>query len=525
VNKRIGAGKGKEAKYRYTDDPLKNRLKKNTLTNMVFFILTLPLMFILTPLILKFTGKEAYGIWVLAGSILVFIELFAGLQTPAALSILVPSYNPKRQAAEINRLVNTMFFFYAATGALTALIFFAGKGVLLDLFFKVSAEMAETAAFVLSFSVYAFLINFVMLGFAYLMGAFSIFYISNTIRIVSSFSRAALIVGALYAGFGIKGVVVSQMAVLILETAAIIFYTKKVFRPLDIGFKYFSFVKLREMISLGCRLFFSRAAGLISANIDKLMIGYFINPVTAAYYHIGASVSKYVSNIPEILGLYSILPASAELHSKNQREKLIMLYNRANKYLFFLAVFITGGIAVLGEEFVSLWLGPGYEKVFIVMLVLAAGYTFGLLGYIPMNMLNGIKRVNEVMYVSIGASALNILLSVVLIWLYGLNGALVSAVISIVLYSLALYFLFSGIFKCRINILDALIKPALAACAAGGAVLIVNRFPGMHEGWLVFFSKAAAYTVSYGLVSVFVLAQFDSYDIEQIKEIFRKKRG
>ena len=95
-------------KNNVVEETIKEKVKKNTISSLAFFILTFPIMFIVTPLILKFAGKEAYGIWAITATIIAFLE-FIGLQTPTALSINIPKYDLKKGGMEINGLLNISF--------------------------------------------------------------------------------------------------------------------------------------------------------------------------------------------------------------------------------------------------------------------------------------------------------------------------------------------------------------------------------------------------------------------------------
>jgi O-antigen/teichoic acid export membrane protein len=503
--------------WSFIDDTLKSRMKKNTLANALFFILSFPLMFIVTPMILKYVGKEAFGVWALTGTILVFVELIGGLQASSALSVLVPKFDPKKQPGEINKLVNTLFFFFLSTAALMAAIYFFAEPIIIKAFFKVDPGLLETARFVLGFSVYAFLINFVLLGFGYLMGGFNLFYILSIMHVVSAYLRTGLMVAALFAGLGIKGIVMAQMGVLLLETAVTLIYVKIVFPPLAFGVKYFSMQKLRDLLGLGLKLFVAKGGPLVNANIDKLVLGFFLNPVMAAYYQIGSNISKYITQVPDMLGLFSLLPAAAELKARGMMEKIKVMFDRVNKYVFYLALFLMTGIIIFGREFVRLWVGDGYDSAYVVMMALAAGYTIGLFGYVPMNILNGLERTKSTMLASAVSAGLNITLSAVLTWKFGLIGALAGTLIAITTSSVMLYFFYIRVAGQGLDIVHVMLKPAVAAALGFGLnYLLEARFITGHT-WVLFFSKAAVFAAVYFALTVFVFRHFDAYDMDLLK--------
>jgi len=513
--------KTQSVRHSFLDDTIKDRMRKNSVWNMMFFVLTFPLMFVITPMILKTVGAEAYGVWALTGTILVFIELFGAVQTPSALSVLVPSYDAKKDSRDINELVNTMFFFFAATAAVMAAAYFLLEPVIISAFFKVSPEMTGTVKFVLGFSVYAFLINFVMMGFGYLLGGFNVFYILSIMHTVAAYVRFTLMAVALLAGYGIKGVVAAQMGVLLVESAVTLFYAKAVYPPLKFGIGYFSAEKLKKLLSLSLKLFMTRAASLVNQNIDKLSLGFFLNPVMAAFYQIGASVSKYITQVPEMMGLYSLMPAVSELKTRGMTEKIGIMFRKTNKYMFFIALPLMAGIMALGGEFIFLWLGAGYENAYLVMVVLAAGYTTGLLGHVPMNVLNGMQKMKETMAISGFSALLNIALSVILTWKLGLKGALAGTTVSITVSAVMFYTAYRKIMGHGMDISSAILKPLLSCALAAAAVYMAAR-AGFYGTWPALLAKSALFAALYLGTSIWVLRHFDAYDIELVSGYFRK---
>ncbi|HPD18617.1 MAG TPA: oligosaccharide flippase family protein [Candidatus Goldiibacteriota bacterium] len=514
--------------FRFINEPLKNRLKKNSITNILYFVLTLPIIFFITPLILKYVGKEAYGIWVIAGTILIFVELFTNMQMSAAVSILIPKYDVNKNKKDLNEICNTLVFFYFLTSVLVFVLYFFFKGNIINLFFNVEKNSVETVNFVLTASIYLFLINFVISGFVYFMNGFNVFYINSIMHIITGYVRAGLMVFVLFAGYGIKGIVIVQMTTTLAETIILVFFAKVIFPPLKIGLKYVNFEKFKTMFNVGSRLFFSRVATQINNNVDKLILGYFLNPVMTAYYQIGSSIAKGITNIPEILGLYSLLPAASELKNKNQNNKIPVLYNRVNKYIFFVALFLCSGFIIFGREFINLWLGRGYNEAYMVLRILSIAYTLGVAGYAAMNLLNGMEKINETMTVSIVCAIINVMLSIVLTKFYGLKGAAVGTLISMGISAVWFYLLFYKIIKCHLNLVEIFIKPLLCILAAFCINFLIELKIITYSNWMLFFVKIFIFSVIYFFMSYFVVRQFDDYDRDIIKSynpLSKLKRG
>lgn len=511
---------------RFLNDPLKERLKKNSITNILYFGLTFPILFFITPLILKYVGKEIYGIWVLTGTILIFIELFANMQMSSAVSILIPKYDNKKDVNEINQICNTLVIFYFFVSVFIFVLYFIFRENLINLFFKVEKNNIEIANFILTVSLYIFLINFIITGFVYLLGGFNIFYINNILHIIFGFLRAGLMVFVLFAGYGIKGIVLVQMITTLFETILLVFFTKIVFPPLQFGLIYFNFEKLKAMIGISVKLLFSKIAIQINNNIDKLILGYFLNPVIITYYQLGAGIAKYITSVPEMLGLSSLLPAASELKTRKQTEKIVILYNRVNKYIFFMAFLLCAGFIIFGREFINLWLGNGYDEAYTALTILSIAYVLGIMGFAAMNLLNGMEKINETMFVSIICAVVNVILSIILTRYYGLKGAATGTLISMGIGSLLFYFLFYKIIKCHLNLIDVFLKPLICVMVAFSVNYLIEIKISIGANWILFFGKTLIFSFVYFFMSYFVVGLFDNYDKEIVKSyipIFRFK--
>jgi len=508
--------------FKYLYEPLKERLRKNSITNILFFIVTLPILFIITPIILKSVGKEVYGIWALTGTILVFVELIGGLQSSSALGVVIPKYDPKNQSREINETINTLFVFYFFTAILLCLIYFFTENFIIKAFFKVSETQLDIVRFVLSVSFYLFMINFVLTGYAHLLASFNIIYVHNILHIIIGYIRLGLMAYFLFAGYGIKSVVIIQMTTTIIETLIIILIMKKMFPLLILNPFLFSMDKLKTLLSLSARIFFTRAAGLINYNFDKLILGWLINPVMVAYYQIAASITKYISTIPDMLGMHSLLPAAAELQAKNKNEKIYILYNKASKYILFTGIFLMSGIIVFGKEFINLWLGSGYEQAYLIMIFLAAGYTYNLLAYAPTFILNGMGKINEPMLISIITALLNIVLSTLLALKFGLYGTLIGTVISMFAGATALFLIFYKITGFMLAFKDIFLKPLIASIISFLSIYFINNNLKVENSLILFFGKVLLFTIIF-IIFIFAVKYFDKDDFEIIKGNFLKK--
>ncbi len=502
--------------WKYTDEPLKSRLKKNSISNILYFILTLPIMFVLTPMIINSVGAEDYGIWVIAGTVLVFTELIANFQTSSALSVMIPRIDPKKEPEKINEVISTLFVYYLAAAVFVCVAYFFLEPLIMKAFFRTSPEKAGFASMIMALSIYPFMANFVIAGIGYLAGAFNIFYLSNMLHIITSYVRTALMIWAVKAGTGITGVVYSQMGTLIAESIVIVFFCRMIFPPLRVSLRLFSAGTLSYMIRLSAKLFTARASNVLSANFDKLALGFFINPAAAGIYQLGAGIARYISNLPEMLGFASLLPASSELKRENRQDTMKVLADKTSRYTAFAGIFMAAAIITFGKEFIYLWLGKGYEDVYSVMAILACAYAISILSYPIQNILNGTGHEKKAMWAGIISSVITTVLITVFTWKMGIKGAayaaLASSFISLFLY----YVYYVSLTGHVINLLKHIIKPA-----ATGVILFMAFYTISQAGnWLIFFLKAVLYTAAFMAIVQGAFRIFDQNEINSLIKHF-----
>lgn len=509
--------------WRFIDEPLKEKVKKNTFTNVLQFALTFPLMFFITPMIIKFTGKEAFGVWAITGSILVFLE-YLSLQTPTAVGIDVPKYDLKKESLKVNEIANTMFVFYLAAACLAWGVFLLVRQPLLSVFYReVSAGMMPDAVFILTVSTGLYLVNFTLTSFGYLTGGLNIFYPCNILHIVTGYIRVALMAWSLYAGYGIKGIVLVQMSTIIAESLILIIWLKIIYPPLSFNPALFRIKTLARMAGLGIKLIFIRMSSTVAYASDKLILGFFTGPVAVAYYQLGFGVSKYISMLPEILGTATLVPSASKLGQEAGGKLLFGIFDRMTKHIFIAGVFIAAGIIFFGREFTLLWLGEGFEDAYMVMAVLAAVYCVGAAVTPMQQVMNGMEKISRLMVLTGSAAAVNVVLSAVLTSMYGIKGALAAAAITVAAASLLTAALFTAETGHKFNPIQMLFKPAISALAACGVLYTAGLFLDFHHGWGVFALKCGVFAFIYIIFEVFVLRDIDSYDISVMAALFKSK--
>lgn len=200
--------------------------------------------------------------------------------------------------------------------------------------------------------------------------------------------------------------------------------------------KYIKKVKIRSIspfnnIRTVISLFIPTIAVQIYTVLDKTMIGviasnYFEN----GYYEQASKMCKMVLVIVTSLGAV-VVPRVGYYFTNNKMEEVKRLIYRSYRFVLFLGVPLALGLSGIASSFVPWFLGPGYDKVEILLPILSVLIiAIGISGVTGMQYLVPTKRQNLLTRTVLIGAVVNLLLNMFLIPRFASVGAAVASIIA-----------------------------------------------------------------------------------------------
>ena len=162
---------------------------------------------------------------------------------------------------------------------------------------------------------------------------------------------------------------------------------------------------------------------------DSFVIGIFLPISALAYYGIAGSLVDYLrSLINTMAGVLN--PRSSAMEATEDRSRLAAMFLSASKGAMLLGLPVCIGFIVLGERFITLWMGPTYGPTSArVLAVLAFAQLAGAPHYVISAVLYGMGRHRIIAQCRILEGLANVLLSVMLVRRYGIVGVAIGTLI------------------------------------------------------------------------------------------------
>jgi len=432
---------------------------------------------VITPFILKKIGVKDFGVWSL---ILAFsnIPVMLQLGVGSALDKFIPDLQVNGDTDDINRMINFALIFYAVIGLFSLLIIFLFKDMILYKFIKIDSSEYSTINFILVANLLLTWLNFVLWPYVTILTSFQKYDDYAFVGIFECIGRNVLIFFFLILGWGLYGMVFASLGSVVITFFSSYYFVSKVFPQFKLQFVWPKFKTTgKELLGYGINLGIPSLADMLQQNLDKILLGFFLNNNYVSYYQLGSGLARQIKSIPDNI-LIPILPTASELNALNDKDKINKLYFKAQKYNLFILLPLLGIVFIFAPTIIKLWLGQGFSLVVFTFRFFVLAFIVNVLSRPPYLILNALGFPQEGMKSSILAIIISIGVCPVLIWKFGYSGALLGTSLSIIIPSIWLKCIFHK--KLSFPFLSMVkmnfIVPAIAVCVASIAVFTMKHF-------------------------------------------------
>jgi len=247
---------------------------------------------------------------------------------------------------------------------------------------------------------------------------------SEPIKILQRGSFACLALGLAYLGYGVPGVLTGYVLSLALAILATTIYLSKI---VDLRSIVRSHVTLprRQMLTFNLVNVLLMFLMETLYNFDIILLRLFAGETPTGYYKGALVVAQLMLLLPSALQSL-LLHSSSNYWSGDEREKITTVGTLATRVTLVTSLLMAAGLVVLADEFMPLYFGSDYTAAVSPIVLLLPG-VIGLSMARPISaIIKGSGRLRVLVYATGGAATINIVLNLLLIPLYGMDGAAVA---------------------------------------------------------------------------------------------------
>ena len=477
---------------------------------------------IYTPWMIQQIGQSQYGLYTLANSLITLFLVDFGLSSATARYL--SKYHAEGDEEKVNNFLGVIYKLYLI---IDAVIF----TVLLVIFFLIDRIYVKlTPTELEQFKVvYVIASSFAVFNFPFvtqngIMTAYEKFVPLKLADLIYRLLIVGLTVIALLLGFGLYALVaVHAIAGLVIILFKFIVIKKSV--PIKANFRYsdkslykdiFGFSVWVTVASLAQRLIFNITPSILGITTDTTAISIFgvVSIIEGYVYTITTAISGMF--MPKISRIYAT-------NSEKETEKgdINSLFLNVGRFQYALNGLIIAGFAVLGQTFISLWMGAGYEEAYWgILLIIIPGLFFNSL-QIANTALVVQNKVKIQAYVALITGVVNVILSIILSYFFGVVGSCISIFVAYLIRAIL-----TNIITAKVLKFD--IKPFITGCYCKMTVpiiitviggIILNRLI-VENSWGILLLKGGIAVVIY-LISIILFGLKEN----EFKQIIERVKG
>lgn len=383
---------------------------------------------VMLPFNTRFLGAEDYGLWMLAASVVAYFPVL-DLGYAGAMDRFIAHYRAKRNARAINEIASTLF------------VVFSSIGVVVMIVVSVVAFYAPTLFNITAAQVYPARVVMVLVGLQFAVGlpfgayggvvnGFQRTYVNAVVGAVVALAVAAVNVAVLVGGGGLIELVAATSATRMLGYIAYRLNGYRVFPLLRVHPSLFRRERLREVTGFSVYVLIQNGSNKINYATDPMLIGAFVSTTAVAVWTVAQRLADMVLRITNQFNDV-LFPVVVECNSTQRDDRMRELLLQGTRISLGLAMPCAMGLVLLAEPVILAWTGPEFLESVLLVQILVAVVLVRVATSTASTVLKGGGHHRLLAWSNSAAAAANIVLSVVLLKLYGLPGVAIATLIPI----------------------------------------------------------------------------------------------
>ncbi|PID33233.1 hypothetical protein CR969_01840 [Candidatus Saccharibacteria bacterium] len=342
--------------------------KAGIILNYVLIAVSTLAVLIFTPFIIRLLGQSDYGLYSLSIAIMSYLAI---LDMGFSSTIIIHSakYTAKNDRQKTQEMYNTFFTVYFAIGAVALALGFI---LLLNLNTIFGSNLSTVELDKLHQIMWVIIIgtaiSFPLSIFSSIITAHEKFRFQKTVLIASKLITPAASVALLMLGFDVFSLVlVTVIANLSVMLANYFYFRSKIDYKIYLTKVRFSYFK--QLLVFSSFIFINMVIDKINWSLDQVILGSVSGTEAVSRYAIAMQFNLIFLSLSTAISSI-LVPKVSKLVAQNNDSQLSKEFIRVGRLQFYVLLLFLIGFISLGQNFINIWAGPGYQRSYIIALIL-----------------------------------------------------------------------------------------------------------------------------------------------------------
>jgi O-antigen/teichoic acid export membrane protein len=478
-------------------------------------IIALIITFFLFPFIVKHTGQELYGVYLIVMTVTGYFGLL-DLGVMSALTKYVSEYNGVGNAVAISRIINASLSFYVLIGLIAALFLF-GCSIYFDRIFKIETQNLVLVRQLFIIAAISSLFTWPLSTFRGTVEGLNLWDVEAVVNMTVQILNALSAVIIFTAGYGIVLYFLSSQILNIFGCMSFYLISKRK-TPFSISFPCLDVKTFRFIFHFSSFMFLGSLISIFLFQIHNFIIGYFISLSAVTIFAVAYNIQNYFRYINSAIGAPPWTMAS-EMEGRGDYDGQRTLLFKGTKYMTVVFLPVVLIMFFFAEPFINYWMGPGFQESVLPARIIILFWLFNGTIEPAVGMLSAKGIVKKPLYIQLVVAISNIAIGVALIKIVGITAIALGLTLSMILIGAPLYLRLSlkSLKVSFVEYFNKAVKGNLFIYLFVAVLsFVVLRFWYPNNLYFTLFEMAVIYLISLALYYFFILNKDEKVEIRRL---------
>ena len=323
---------------------------------------------VVTPILLRSIGTEAFGIWAFIGGITIYLAVLDIGLGPSVVRFTAEAHG-RRDPEEINRVASVALVLYAGIGVLTLV-----AGAIVSWFVPVLIDApadlvwdARISTFLVTLSL---AVRFPLGLFYNLLGGRQRFDVQNLGNFVATVLYAVLVALLIPRGGGLVLLGVLTILATVIRLGLPLVWLRRELPELSLQRVYVTRARMRDLVGVSWSNFLVHVANKVVFSTDVVVVGIVLGAEQAAIYAIASRLFQLVFGLASVVTSL-LYPAFAEYEGSGEQERQRRLLLSGLRGGSAAALVLALPLLLIPANLIHAWVGGGFSESAPILALLA----------------------------------------------------------------------------------------------------------------------------------------------------------
>lgn len=478
-----------------------------------------------TPFLVSKLGQSEYGLYSLVASIIGYLTIL-DLGFGNAIIVHTSKYratgdNEKEKV--LHGMFRVVYLGIGVVAAIFGVIMALNSGALFG--GSMTTEEIDKMRIMLLILSFNLFMTFAFSIYSSIITASENFVFQKTLAIIGTIAKPLLMIPILFMGYkSIALCIVITIVNVAILIANYVFCKKKL--KVSVKFRGFDKSLFKVVFGYSFFIFLTQVVDQVNWRVDQFILGIVSGTIAVSVYAAASQINTMFINLSTAISGVLLPKVSKMVAKKASSSELTDEMIKVGRVQFYVVFLVASGFALVGQDFIHIWLGEGFNESYIVALLLILPATLPLVQNLGLAIIQAMNKYKFKAVATFIMAIFNIIISIFLARAYGAIGAAFGTTMAILYNIIIMNIYYKRAIKLEVMRFWKNIFLMMAKFMIPIVLVVGLKFTTNLHGWSAILVYGGIYVIIYLITAYLLVAnKYEKHLINAfLNKVHLKKR-